>query len=135
MKKNILIAIHLLVFVFTSICVSSCGDSDDDGVKVVNSTLVGTWVSESSTQTETIVFGNDGSYKLTLYTPSDNDTYTEKGNYSYNQTMKILVKNCTYRSNSFGSYSTTLIVQTLNATTLVLIHDDGDVFGYFKRKK
>ena len=110
----------LLCAVLLSVSTSSCGDDDEkDGI-------VGVWVDGS----DTLKLGSDGSYKK-----SSTDGQYRVGEYSYNASQKILSVSIKAVPGLNGAYKQTFIVQTLSASTLVLLYTDGDVEGYYTRKK
>lgn len=119
----------LFVFISMIMCVFACGSDNDDTPKDNNSGIVGTWEDGSTS----VTFGSDGSYNL-VDTSVPNIPQYRKGTYSYNETQKLLVVNVVAVQGQNGAYQQTFIVQTLTATTLVLLYTDGDVEGYYTRK-
>ena len=126
-KKSLFLSMLTIMMVaIMSVSFGACTDSDDDNSS--GSSIVGTWVDD----TRTIVFGSDGSYNMTDKSfPSI--TQYRRGTYSYNPNQNLLVINVVAVAGQNGAYQDTYIVQTLNASTLVLLSTDGDV-GYYSRK-
>ncbi len=126
MKKNFLSWMTVLVVTFVSIGFASCGDDDDENG---GNSIVGTWVDG----TTTMILGGDGSYNLTDTSFSDL-IQRRKGTYSYNPSQGLLTVNVIAIAGHNNAYQQTYIVQTLTATTLVLLYTDGDVEGYYTRQ-
>lgn len=123
MKKSIFNWMTIIMVVCVSVCFASCSSDDDE-----KTGIVGTWVDGSTT----MVLGSDGSYNLTD-TSYDSITQYRRGTYSYNSKQGLLTINVV-ASGQNNAYQQTYIVQTLTATTLVLLYTDGDVQGYYTRK-
>lgn len=126
MKKIFLSWMTVLVVTFVSIGFASCGDDDDENG---GNSIVGTWVDG----TTTMILGRDGSYNLTD-TSFPDITQRRKGTYSYNPSQGLLTVNVVAVAGQNSAYQRTYIVQTLTATTLVLLYTDGDVQGYYTRQ-
>jgi hypothetical protein len=107
--------------------ITSCGDDDDNGGGKIS--IVGTWVDG----TTTMKLGSDGSYNLTDTSVSGIPQY-RKGSYSYNSNQNLLTVNVSAVAGQNSAYQQNYIVQTLTASTLVLLYTDGDVEGYYTRK-
>ena len=121
---------------------SACSNHDDEGGGGTNSGLVGTWTRQYGThQTETYVFGRDGSFELIDVTEGhfynnkyySSTTHSKKGSYAYNEATKILVINITTQDGSNMPYTQTYTVHTLDASKLVLIDSYGNS-RYYNRK-
>lgn len=126
MNKKIFIW-NFLVFigaVMLSLSLVSCDDNEDDKV-----TIVGTWVDGSTTMR----LGSDGSYNLTD-TSIPGLTQYRKGKYSYNSSQSLMTIKVEAVAGKNSAYQQTYIVQTLTATSLVLLYTDGEVEGYYTRK-
>lgn len=123
MKKSIFNWMTIIMVVCVSVCFASCSSDDDE-----KTGIVGTWVDGSTT----MVLGSDGSYNLTD-TSYDSITQYRRGTYSYNSKQGLLTITVV-ASGQNNAYQQTYIVQTLTATTLVLLYTDGDVQGYYTRK-
>jgi len=128
MKKYYYFLLSLLMMALLCVGFISCDDDDDDTVR--GSSIVGTWVDGSTT----MVLGSDGSYNLTD-TSIPNIPQYRRGTYSYNKAQKLLTVNVVAVAGQNGAYKDTYIVQTLTSSTLVLLYSDGDVEGYYTRKK
>lgn len=126
-KKSLFLSmLTIMMMAIMSVSFGACSDNDDDSSS--GSSVVGTWVSG----TTTIVFGSDGSFNLTD-TSIPRLTQYRRGTYSYNPNQNLLVINVVAVAGQNGAYKDTYIVQTLNASTLVLLSTDGEV-GYYTRK-
>lgn len=125
MKKNLFNWIAMMMMVIVCVGFASCskgGDSEGEGVSIV-----GEWVDNNTT----LVFKKDGSY---YRSSGANDPTPQSGTYSYNPAQSTLVVNVK-ATDWNNAYQRTYVVQTLTATTLVLMYTDGDVMGYFTRKE
>ncbi len=118
----------LIAFIATMaiFCFPSCGDDDKDEPN--SSSIVGKWVDGDD---NTITFGKDGSYRED--SPNSMGQY-RIGSYSYSPSTKLLVVNIRAIEGMNNAYQNTYIVQTLNATTLVLLYKDGDTKGFYTRE-
>ena len=126
-KKSLFLSMLTIMMVaIMSVSFGACTDNDDDNNS--GNSIVGTWVSG----TTTIVFGSDGSYNLTDKSVPRITQY-RRGTYTYNSNQNLLVVNVVAVAGQNGAYQSTYIVQTLNASTLVRLSTDGDV-GYYSRK-
>ena len=113
----------IMVVTMLSVGFVSCGDDETEN------SIVGTWVDG----TTTMVLGSNGSYNMTDTSVPRIPQY-RKGTYSYNPSQSLLTINVIAVEGQNGAYKHTYIVQTLTSTTLVLLHTDGDVQGYYTRK-
>lgn len=132
MKKNLLKWTTILMVAIVSVGFSSCGgdnDSDDYNPEANKSGIIGTWVDGSTT----VTFGSDGSYNLTD-TSIPSITQYRHGTYTYDSKLGIVTVDVEAVEGQNGAYQQIYIVQTLTATTLVLLYVDGDVEGYYTRK-
>lgn len=125
MSKNFWKVLIKTIFVILSVGLISCSDQYGSG----GASIVGTWVDGSTT----MVLGSDGSYNMS--NTSMSTTQYRKGTYSYNPSLGLMTINIVAVPGKNNAYQDTFIVQTLTATTLVLIYPDGDVEGYYTRKK
>lgn len=125
MKKNILWkALTIIAVAVLSTGLTSCSNLDGSG----GVSIVGTWVDGYTT----MELGSDGSYNMT--NTSMNKTQYRKGTYSYNPNLGLMTINVVAVPGKNNAYQDTYIVQTLTATTLVLIYPDGEVEGYYTRR-
>lgn len=103
----------------------ACGDDDNEN------SIVGTWIAGN----KTMQLGNNGSYYLYYgNNPTGSESQYRKGTYSYNAGQGLMTVNIQDVPDHNSAYQRTYIVQTLTATTLVLLYTDGDVEGYYTRK-
>ena len=95
-----------------------------DNLAETNS-IVGKWVDGD----QILTLGKDGSYR------EDGSLGQYRiGTYSYNHNTSIMTVKVEAIAGMNSAYSTNYIVQTLSATTLVLLYTDGDVKGYYTRR-
>lgn len=119
-----------MLVAIVSVCFISCSkDDDDNGIGGSKVSIVGTWVDGATT----MILGSDGSYNLTNTSIPGIPQY-RKGTYSYNPGQSFLTVNVIAIEGHNSAYQRTYIVQTLTASTLVLLYTDGDVEGYYTRK-
>lgn len=114
----------MLLIPLYGLTLSSCGD-DNDEPNNQSASIVGTWVDGD----ETLKLGKDGSYR--------EDGYLGQyriGTFSYNPNTSLMVVNIQAIEGMNNAYQNTYIVQTLNATTLVLLYKDGDTKGFYTRQ-
>lgn len=119
LKYLMLLLVTTLSFTFTA-----CSD-DDDEPDVNQTSIVGTWGDSYGT----ITFGKDGSYR-----ENGNDGQYRIGTYSYSASAATVVVDIKAIAGNNSAYQNTYFVQTLSATTLVLLYTDGDVKGYYTRR-
>lgn len=126
MKDSKLVS-RMLILMVCLFSLIACGDDDEghDG----RISIVGTWIDGS----KTMKLGSDESYYLTDTSIPDIPQY-RKGTYSYNSSLNIFTVNVVAVAGQNSAYRRTYIVQTLTASTLVLLYEDGDVEGYYTRK-
>lgn len=125
MKKIILWKVLTIIAVAVlSTGLTSCSNLDGSG----GVSIVGTWVDGYTT----MELGSDGSYNMT--NTSMSKTQYRKGTYSYNPNLGLMTINVVAVPGKNNAYQDTYIVQTLTATTLVLIYPDGEVEGYYTRR-
>lgn len=138
MKKIILLFTVVTGFLFTSIVFTACSKNDTKGPGNDNVSIIGTWKKDEFGY-EKMQLGKDGSYLRTGYSaytdgkPDFSCSDYRKGTYTYNPQQGLLVVSVVAVPNHNGAYSNALIVQTLTATTLVLLYSDGDVEGVYTR--
>lgn len=114
----------LLIPLF-SLTLTSCGDDDKDEPNNQSASIVGTWVDGD----ETLKLGKDNSYR------EDGPLGQYRiGTFSYNPNTSLMVVNIQAIEGMNNAYQNTYIVQTLNATTLVLLYKDGDTKGFYTRQ-
>ena len=114
----------LLLVTTLSLTFTACSDDDEpstDNLSETNS-IVGKWVDGD----QILTLGKDGSYR------EDGSLGQYRiGTYSYNHNTSIMTVKVEAIAGMNSAYSTNYIVQTLSATTLVLLYTDGDVKGYY----
>lgn len=117
--------VHIFILlIFCTVTLVACGNDELND----KASIVGTWVEGNTV----MVLGKDGSYRIDY-----NDSFGQyrTGTYSYNSKQGLLVINVKAIPNQNGAYTQTLIVQNLTSTSLVLMHLDGDIEGYYTRQK
>lgn len=130
-KVNTMKWLSFFLIAILSVGFMACSnDDDDDDIEAGKISIVGTWTDGAYT---TVTFGNDGSYNSVNTSVSDIPQY-RTGTYSYNANQSLLTVNVKAVANQNSAYQRTYIVQTLTKSTLVLLHTDGEVEGYYTRK-
>ncbi len=128
-KVNTMKWLSFFLMAILSVGLMACS-SDDDDVEAGKISIVGTWTDGPYT---TVTFGSNGDYKSVNTSVPDIPQY-RTGTYSYNASQSLLTVNVKAVANQNGAYQRTYIVQTLTESTLVLLHTDGEVEGYYTRK-
>lgn len=117
MNNKLLHTLSMLLLAMVAFTFSACNDEDEWGE---STGIVGKWRDGN----KTLLFEKNGNFSSEIETTSERQ---RTGTYSYNPTLGNLVINTSESSREVYN------VQTLNATTLVLLYTDGDVEGFYTR--
>jgi len=117
MNKKLLHTLSMLLLAMVAFTFTACSDEDEMGEAAG---IVGKWRDGN----KTLLFEKNGNFSSEIETTP---VQQRTGTYSYNPTLGNLVINTSESSREVYN------VQTLNATTLVLLYTDGDVEGFYTR--
>lgn len=119
---------HLLMVMLAAVMslgLAACGDDNDNEPQDSAVSIVGKWADGDFVLT----FSRDGSYR-------EDASYGQYriGTYSYSPETSLLAINVKAIPGMNSAYKDIYVVQTLSATTLVLMYTDGSIKGYFTRQ-
>ncbi len=117
MNNKLLHTLSMLLLAMVAFTFTSCSDEDEMGEAAG---IVGKWRDGN----KTLLFEKNGNFSSEIETTP---VQQRTGTYSYNPTLGNLVINTSESSREVYN------IQTLNATTLVLLYTDGDVEGFYTR--
>ena len=117
MNNKLLHTLSMLLLAMVAFTFTACSDEDEMGEAAG---IVGKWRDGN----KTLLFEKNGNFSSEIETTP---VQQRTGTYSYNPTLGNLVINTSESSREVYN------VQTLNATTLVLLYTDGDVEGFYTR--
>lgn len=117
MNNKLLYTLSMLLLAMVAFTFTACSDENKMGEAAG---IVGKWRDGN----KTLLFEKNGNFSSEIETTP---VQLRTGIYSYNPTLGNLVINTSESSREVYN------VQTLNATTLVLLYTDGDVEGFYTR--
>lgn len=117
MNNKLLHTLSMLLLAMVAFAFTACSDEDEMGEAAG---IVGKWRDGN----KTLLFEKNGNFSSEIETTP---VQQRTGTYSYNPTLGNLVINTSESSREVYN------IQTLNATTLVLLYTDGDVEGFYTR--
>lgn len=117
MNNKLLYTLSMLLLAMVAFTFTACSDEDEMGEAAG---IVGKWRDGN----KTLLFEKNGNFSSEIETTP---VQQRTGTYSYNPTLGNLVINTSESSREVYN------VQTLNATTLVLLYTNGDVEGFYTR--
>ena len=115
MNNKLLYTLSMLLLAMVAFTFTACSDEDEMGEAAG---IVGKWRDGN----KTLLFEKNGNFSSEIETTP---VQQRTGTYSYNPTLGNLVINTSESSREVYN------VQTLNATTLVLLYTNGDVEGFY----
>ena len=117
MNNKLLHTLSILLLAMVAFTFAACSDEDEMGEAAG---IVGKWRDGN----KTLLFEKNGNFSSEIETTP---VQQRTGTYSYNPTLGNIVINTSESSREIYN------IQTLNATTLVLLYTDGDVEGFYTR--